>query len=94
MQARFENGRYRDCKWCHGKGCVSCKIEADKEYARQFPNGPQPIAVFDMRSESDMSKAKAAIGADALRKAFGDGGGGVYEILENLRGLQDQSASQ
>ena len=43
MQARFENGIYRDCKWCLGKGCLSCPAEADKEYKRQFPDGPKPI---------------------------------------------------
>lgn len=43
FQARFENGIYRDCKWCHGRGCLSCEGEADKEYKRQFPDGPKPI---------------------------------------------------
>ena len=48
MQERYneEKGIYRDCKWCGGKGCVCCPGEADKEYKRQFPNGPEPIAVF------------------------------------------------
>lgn len=50
MQMRFDpsTGIYRDCRWCEGKGCVSCKIEADKEYKRQFPDGPKPIATFSM----------------------------------------------
>ena len=41
-------GIYRDCKWCQGKGCVSCKIQADRDYKRQFPDGPKPIASFSM----------------------------------------------
>lgn len=43
MKARFENGIYRDCKWCGGKGCLACPAEAEKEYKRQFPDGPRPF---------------------------------------------------
>ena len=48
FQPRYDERRgiYRDCKWCHGTGCLSCEAERDKEYARQFPNGPTPIATF------------------------------------------------
>jgi hypothetical protein len=49
FQPRFENGIYRDCKWCHGKGCVYCPAEADAEYKRQFPDGPKPIASFSTK---------------------------------------------
>jgi hypothetical protein len=48
IQVRYENGIYRDCPKCGGVGCVSCPAECDAEYARQFPNGPQPIATFDV----------------------------------------------
>lgn len=47
MTPRFANGKYRDCKWCHGRGCNFCEAEADKEYKRQFPDGPKPIATFN-----------------------------------------------
>jgi hypothetical protein len=40
------SGAYRDCKWCGGRGCLSCEVEADKEYKRQFPDGPKPLATF------------------------------------------------
>lgn len=48
MQVRYDEkkGIYRDCKWCHGEGCAFCPGEAEKEYKKQFPNGPQPIATF------------------------------------------------
>ena len=48
FQPRYDEKRgiYRDCKWCRGTGCLSCEAERDKEYARQFPNGPTPIATF------------------------------------------------
>ena len=48
---RFHKGVYRDCKWCRGKGCLSCSVEADKEYKRQFPDGPKPIATFERTPE-------------------------------------------
>jgi hypothetical protein len=50
FQPRFdeERGIYRDCKWCGGKGCLACPGEAEKEYKRQFPDGPKPIAVIPL----------------------------------------------
>jgi len=46
MRYDVETQIYRDCPWCHGKGCLACPEEADKEYKRQFPDGPKPIATF------------------------------------------------
>lgn len=43
---RFVNGVYRDCRFCHGRGCLACPGEADRAYASQFPDGPQPIATI------------------------------------------------
>jgi hypothetical protein len=49
-------GTYRDCKWCKGKGCLACPQEADKEYKRQFPDGPKPILVVDPHTEEGLDK--------------------------------------
>ena len=45
IQLRYDEkaGRYRDCKWCGGRGCLACPGEAAKEYKRQFPDGPKPV---------------------------------------------------
>lgn len=85
QQPRWDDARgaYRDCRWCHGNGCLQCKAELDKEYKRQFPDGPQPIAIF--KTPEEIGKVKAAIGREAIEKAFGPGGGGVAEIIENLK---------
>lgn len=40
---RFDGKKYRDCRWCHGGGCLYCESEYDKAYKREFPNGPEPI---------------------------------------------------
>jgi hypothetical protein len=60
MQVRYDEQRgiYRDCKFCGGKGCLACPGEADKEYKRQFPNGPQPIATFKRDNPEDMARLK------------------------------------
>ena len=144
---------FRDCSWCHGKGCMCCdaerqkwekaeavrlakhamrtpdeirqslvdlrwirnggrqdgvslgtvmavgingrdgfdmaKIDAeiakeevllDAEYARQFPNGPQPIFTAKAGSPSDMQLLKHVAHADVLTAAFGPNGGGMAEI--------------
>jgi len=59
---------YRDCRWCKGKGCLYCKAEADKAYKAAFPDGPQPIATFDISTPEALEAAgkaiKALIGGD------------------------------
>lgn len=85
FQPRFENGIYRDCQFCKGRGCLACTAEANKEYQRQFPDGPKPIATFKTDDPADMEIAKKVIGIDAIRKAFGEGGGGMSEVYDNLR---------
>lgn len=86
MQVRYDPEKqiYRDCRFCYGYGCLACPGEAAKAYKETFPNGPEPIATFRLDSPKDMEVAKKIIGKDAIEKAFGDGGGGVGEILKNL----------
>lgn len=86
MNARYENGVYRDCRWCHGQGCISCPEEAQADYDKQFPNGLQPIATFKTDTE-DMENMKKVFGAKAITKAFGPDGNGMEEIMENLEKL-------
>ncbi len=54
-----------------------------KEYKRQHPDGPQPIATFDMTTPEGIKAANKAIGMDALEHAFGPDGTGVDEIIAN-----------
>ena len=67
---RYDSDRevYRDCPWCAGRGCNQCKVEADKEYNRQFPNGPQPIATF--KRPEEIAAAKDFI-QELIRNASG-----------------------
>ena len=60
---------YRDCPICKGKGCPKCPEECDKEYDRQFPNGPQPFATFNTTTQDGRDSVRAALGdeiADVL----------------------------
>ena len=43
---RFYKGVYRNCRFCSGRGCLACSGEADRDYKREFPNGPEPIAII------------------------------------------------
>lgn len=87
---RFDPKRsvYRDCRWCGGRGCIYCESEANKAYKADFPDGPQPIATFTI---DELPSAKDAIGAEAMAKAFGPGGRGVQEIIENIAKLKDRA---
>lgn len=82
---RFDPQRsvYRDCRWCRGQGCLYCASEADKAYKAEFPDGPKPIATFDLSNPEDLERAKRSIGADAITRAFSPGGGGIAEIIKN-----------
>ena len=75
---RYENGVYRDCKWCHGEGCICCPEEAEAEYKRQF-------ATFKLDNPKDMKNMKQVFGAKAITKAFGPDGNGMDEIMKNLK---------
>jgi hypothetical protein len=83
MRFDAQKSVYRDCRWCGGRGCLYCENEADKAYKAEFPDGPVPLATFE-NTPAGLAAAKEAIGADAIRKAFGPGGGGVTEIAENI----------
>jgi hypothetical protein len=76
---------YRFCRFCNGAGCVACPGEADKAYNEQFPDGPKPLATFKLDDAADMEIAKQTIGGEAMKHAYSEGGGGLEEIIENLR---------
>jgi hypothetical protein len=90
---RFDGHRYCDCRWCGGDGCIYCESEANKDYRAAFPDGPKPIATFDISTPEGIEKAKSAIGIEALRKAFGPGGGGAAEIIANAAKAGAQTKS-
>lgn len=72
-------GGFAGCTWCHGRGCMCC----DNERQRAIERAQQPILSFTCDELEDPGLGpliKDAIGADALRKAFGPEGGGVAEI--------------
>jgi hypothetical protein len=58
FEPRYMPGRYRDCKWCGGRGCVACDSEAEKDYKKEFPNGPELIASFRTDTPDGVLAAK------------------------------------
>lgn len=66
QQERYANGIYRNCRFCRGRGCLACPGEADKEYKRQFPDGPVPIATFKFDNPEDMARAREMFGPEAV----------------------------
>ncbi len=92
MQVRYdeEKGIYRDCKFCHGRGCLACPGEAEKEYRRQFPDGPQPIATIQIDPDNPAAAANAV--RDLIQKFSveekHDGptaAGGIEGLLKAMR---------
>jgi hypothetical protein len=83
-QPRFDRGIYRDCKWCGGKGCLACPAEADKEYKRQFPDGPKPMMTIK-NEEFDQFAISEATGGPSIQDAYGEIGGLVAKVFEALK---------
>lgn len=82
---RYDEARevYRDCRWCAGRGCLYCKAERDRAYARVFPEAAQPIVSVDTSTQEGMERARRVLGAEAMQHAFGPSGRGAAEIIEN-----------
>lgn len=89
----YSPGKFKGCTFCRGTGCPACddqaqsqfpafKAREDAEYQRLFPNGPEAVTI----PIEKLADAKDAIGADALRAAFGEGGG-VKDVFDNLERL-------
>lgn len=84
FKPRFENGIYRDCRWCGGKGCLSCPTEADKEYKRQFPDGPKPLMTLTVE-EMDSATISAATGGPGLKESHGELGELLASLFDQVR---------
>ena len=84
MTPRFFNGKYRDCKWCGGAGCLSCPAEADKEYKRQFPDGPKPLLAIT-HEEFDHLEISGMTGGPSMSSAHGELGVLMQLISEAVR---------
>jgi hypothetical protein len=77
MRYDEQRGIYRDCKWCGGKGCLACPGEAEKEYNRQFPDGPKPIATFSTESLGEggvLGLLESLLGPKAIESAESEAG--------------------
>jgi len=84
MRYDEEKEIYRDCRFCHGRGCLACKSEADKAYKKAFPDGPKPIATFRTDNPEDMEKAKKTISQKALEEAFKVPVVGELKLIKSL----------
>lgn len=80
---RYINGRYKDCKWCRGEGCIYCETEAEKEYKRQFPDGPKPIATFKTGNDADVARViETLFGDKALTAAKSEAAIRAHKTIE------------
>jgi hypothetical protein len=52
-----------------------------KDAARLLKTAPKPIFVAKLDDQKDMADLKDICGAEAVKKAFGEDGGGIAEIL-------------
>lgn len=67
---------YRDCRFCHGAGCLAC----DGERKKASEKGPVPMFVAQYDDPEDMEVLKRIFSADAVTAAFSPGGGGLKAL--------------
>lgn len=60
---------YSRCKWCHGKGCLACQQEMEKDYREEFPEGPQPLVSISLDDSEGMKQLAAILSAAGLASA-------------------------
>lgn len=86
MKARYRNGIYRDCRFCGGEGCLACPGEADRAYKREFPDGPQPIAVVSISEPGFRGKIESLLiehtGASEGDAAVADAVDWIVEVMK------------
>lgn len=73
------SGAYRDCRWCHGRGCLQCP----EEYEKAALERAKPILTAKIDNPAEMEEMRRVVGVEALEKAFGPGGDGIREIELN-----------
>lgn len=73
-----------------------CASEADKEYKRQFPDGPKPLATFQCDNPADMAALKGILGGDGLTSAAEEAKSRVASGLlgKILAGLPDHERTE
>jgi hypothetical protein len=75
---------YRNCKFCHGRGCIACEGEKEKDESLY----PEPMFVADPSNEHDMKLLKQFFGKEAVEKAFSEDGDGMRELAINAAAAQ------
>ncbi len=55
-EMRYIPGKYRDCRFCGGRGCAACDSEADKDF-KKFADENPPV-VFKTDTPAGMSEMK------------------------------------
>ena len=68
---------YWNCKFCHGRGCLACEGERQRDMERQI----EPA--FVAKTPEDLELLKEAVGREALEKAYA-GPNLEHEIQFNL----------
>ena len=82
LQPRYDEDRgvFRECKWCHGRGCLYCPTEAEKAYKLQFPDGPKPILTIPLDKSINLrTKAGGKRLLRLIAEAMGTENGGTAD---------------
>lgn len=94
---------YRRCKWCGGKGCLSCQAQADADYKKDFPNGLQPIATFDSTKAEGVAALRSCLSEEAMNEmsiqaaaevdAMERAGASIFNLMVQMSDLETARAA-
>jgi hypothetical protein len=81
------NGSRWVCRFCLGKGCLSCPPLPPPPVLAEQPTEPLLTLTYEETADPTCDAFrvfKAAVGRDAIVKAFSPGGGGHEEVRANI----------
>lgn len=87
---RYTPGRYRDCRFCAGRGCPGCDFEAKRDFEKVASQCP--IATFKFDSPLDMAALRSVFSDTVMQShpldKLVERISSIGEFLEDVRGDQ------
>jgi hypothetical protein len=81
------------CRFCHGKGCLNCDTLVDREYKRQFPEGPRALATLHPNDPEEVPLLRVLLEGAAAGQTPEEVAAIVEANAAKVRAIQEHLAS-
>lgn len=80
------------CRFCFGRGCLSCEAQAQAEYRRQFPEGPQPVLTITFNDPEEVALARTLFLGVRNARSYGTAVQQLQDNIQKIRQAQERLA--